>query len=168
MTLTFPSVTLYHPHFCKAKPFGSSAPPNVQFHLRPHKDTAEELPPLTTHFLSCMSCMPAWRLARHIINTLPEVQTAVRAAVRRGDVDGDAESIDLPASSLVELLCQDKVGWRRGKKEQAQVLQCALLVVQGAVSHVLRGPPDFASRCGAWPSCSTSRRGYGAAARTSC
>jgi hypothetical protein len=97
------------PFVCQTKPFGNSGAPQVQFHLRPHMSDGNELPALKTNFLSCMGCMPVWRLARHVINTIPHAEDMVRAVLPRSSAGGPDVEIDFRASRHIEILCCDEV-----------------------------------------------------------
>lgn len=75
----------------------------------------------------CLGCLPVWRLARHVFNTLAEARQAIAAAwiqAPEGDestVNGggtvrvvgnmDADDIGFEVSQFIEILCLDKVRW---------------------------------------------------------
>lgn len=84
---------LLSPPVWQMRPYGNHVAPQVQFYLNPAKVPRGELPPLQSNFLTCLGCLPVWRLARHVYNMTPLVRETILAA-QRPEQEGGAEAVN--------------------------------------------------------------------------
>ncbi|EDQ84934.1 uncharacterized protein MONBRDRAFT_29733 [Monosiga brevicollis MX1] len=89
---------------------GANPCDKIQFHLLPAEGAETAMGALDSSFLTCMSCLPAWRLARHAHNRLPLVANEI--AAREGEPtrwQATRPEIGSQVADYLEILCNDQV-----------------------------------------------------------